>query len=108
MKFKGILKRKKIIIAVIILCTFIAIFFTTFTIKIVKKAQLSKMEQVPLLTYDIAEENEDTGVFKILVKITSIDGIETIKYKDSNNGEEITLFCKRKKYSRNRLFCKGI
>ena len=104
MKFKEIFKTKKLIVVAIIVFTIIAISLASLTVGIVRVAQRRKMEQTPLLTYDIVEEDEDTGIFEILVKITSVDGIETIKYKDSNNDEEITLFCRRKKYSWNRLY----
>ena len=83
MKFKEILKTKKLIGVAIIVVAIIAISLASLTVGIIRIAQRRKMEQIPLLTYDLVEENEDTGIFKILVKITSADGIETIKYKDS-------------------------
>ena len=104
MKFKEILKTKKLIGVAIIVVAIIAISLASLTVGIIRIAQRRKMEQIPLLTYDLVEENEDTGIFKILVKITSADGIETIKYKDSNNNEEMVLYCRRKKYSGNRLY----
>lgn len=36
------------------------------------------------------------GEYNILIKITSLSGIETIKYKKLNSNDEMTLYCKEK------------
>jgi len=95
-RIKEIIKKKQFIILAIIVCTIMVISLTSLTVNIIKQEQIKRMQETPLLTYEIKSENDDEEIFNILIKITSVDGIETIKYKDSNNDKEITLFCKGK------------
>ena len=84
------IKAKKlliILIAIVILASCI-ITIATQTIK----RNIQEIEERPLLEYEIKGKAENNK-YNLLVKINSIDGIETVKYISSTNGEEIQLYC---------------
>ena len=95
---KNILKSKKqkiiIVIAIIIFC-----FLATIGIKFKIDQTIAyrkQLEEKPLLEYEIKKKINDNNMYHILIKINSIDGIETVKYQSQRNGEEIELNCKGK------------
>ena len=90
---KQLMKNKKIFITAIIVFTIIAISLVTITYQVVRIVETRKMEQAPLLQYEIVDTKGEE-VFEILITITSLDGIENITYKKVNSDDEITLYCK--------------
>lgn len=61
---------------------------------IVRIIRIKRLENKPLLEYEVKERNDDNCL--LLVKVNSTDGIETIKYVDSKNGKPVELACKNK------------
>lgn len=93
-----VLKNKKIVFIAIAVAV-IAIFSCFITVRIVQNIEIKKMAEQPLLQYEVIrneDEDEDQKEFDILIKLTSVDGIETVKYKKINSDEEMILNCNGK------------
>ncbi len=94
MKKEKIIKlfTNKIIIFSAIAILAIAILALFVEKPIVRNPQKEKMATEPLLQYEVINKIQDNE-YKLLVKIISEDGLETITYKQPETNEEITVAC---------------
>ena len=86
---------KKILIivaSIIILASFIKIATT----QIVRQIRIKQLEDKPLLEYELKEFSDYDEACKIVVKITNVDGIETVKYTSQKTNKEVELNCNGK------------
>lgn len=74
-------KKALIIITIILLC---AVCIIPGTIIITREIQKKNLEGKPLLEYEI-KGKQDNKHYQIIAKVNSVDGIEKVEYKDSNN-----------------------
>ena len=86
-------KKLIIIIASIFL---LASFVIVVTTQIVRQVRIKQLENKPLLEYEIKDLMDDEETCKILVKVTSAEGIESIKYISQQNQNEVELKCNGK------------
>ncbi len=82
-------KFKKILILVVIFAL-LASCIITLTMQTIKQIQIKKIEDKPLLEYEVKNRINRT-TYEIVVRINSADGIESISYIDQNTNNEIKL-----------------
>ena len=86
-------KKIMIIVASILL---LASFITVITTQIVNQIRIKQLESKSLIEYEIKEFMEDGETCKVLIKINSVEGIETIKYISQQTKNEVELRCNGK------------
>ena len=86
-------KKIMIIVASILL---LASFITVITTQIVNQIRIKQLESKSLIEYEIKELMEDGETCKILIKVNSVEGIETIKYISQQTNSEVELKCNGK------------
>ena len=86
---KKLSKKNKIIILVIAIIL-VASCIIAFTTQIIRKIQIKKLENKPLLEYEI-KNKIDSKTYEILIRVNSIDGIENIKYINPKTNDEVQL-----------------
>lgn len=80
-------KKQKIILLIVLLV--VASCITTFSVQIVKQIRKSILAKHELLEWKIQERDRYTA--KILIKVTSVEGIEQIEFPDGD-----ILYCNNK------------
>ena len=88
---KNISKKKILIFAIILLICIISIIMSV-GISTKNKNIKAQMETKPLLEYEI-KNKENNNKYSILVKINSVDGLETVKYTNEKTKEEVKINC---------------
>ena len=91
---KKLSKKNKIIILVIAIILLISCI-TTFATQIIRQIQIKKLENKPLLEYEI-KNKIDSKTYEILIKVNSIDGIESIKYINQKTNNEVEIKANKK------------
>lgn len=93
---KKVSKNKKATIILILALILIVICITIFTAHGIKKQlqKVKELENKPLIEYEIKEQVDEENC-KILIKINSVEALETVKYLNKNN-EEVELNCHEK------------
>ena len=86
-------KKIMIIVASILL---LASFITVITTQIVNQIRIKQLESKSLIEYEIKEFMEDGETCKVLIKVNSVEGIETIKYISQQTKNEVELRCNGK------------
>ena len=86
-------KKIMLIVASILL---LASFITVITTQIVNQIRIKQLESKSLIEYEIKELMEDGETCKILIKVNSVEGIETIKYIGQQTNSEVELKCNGK------------
>lgn len=102
MKKEKIMKlvKNKIIIFSAIALVAIAIFACFVVTPIVRNNQKAKLASEPLFQYDVMNlgqdddgEDDPNKEYKLLIKITSVDGLESITYKKQGTDEDVIIYC---------------
>ena len=88
---KNLSKKKIIVFAIILLICIISIIMSVGISTRNKKIK-AQMETKPLLEYEI-KNKENNNKYSILVKINSVDGLETVKYTSQRTKEEVEINC---------------
>lgn len=98
-KIMKIVKNKIIIFSTIALVA-IAIFACFVVTPIVRNNQKAKLASEPLFQYDVMNlgqdddgEDDPNKEYKLLIKITSVDGLESITYKKQGTDEDVIIYC---------------
>ena len=73
------LKFNKKILIIVASIIILASFITIATTQIVRQIRIKQLEDKPLLEYELKEFSDYDEACKIVVKITNVDGIETVK-----------------------------
>ena len=94
-KFSNFKINKKIMIIVASILL-LASFITVITTQIVNQIRIKQLESKSLIEYEIKEFMEDGETCKVLIKINSVEGIETIKYISQQTKNEVELRCNGK------------
>lgn len=90
------LKFNKKIVIIVASIIILASFITIATTQIVKQIQIKNLENKPILEYELKKFSDYDENCEILVKINSIDGIETVKYISPKTNKEVELNCNGK------------
>ena len=90
------LKFSKKIVIIVASIIILASFITIATAQIVKQIQIKNLENKPILEYELKKFSDYDENCEILVKINSIDGIETVKYISPKTNKEVELNCNGK------------
>ena len=84
-KIKKLSKTKRIIL-ILVAIIILSICIISATIQITKQIKIKQLESKPILEYEI-KQKIDSKKYQILVKVNSTEGIESIKYINSDNRE---------------------
>ena len=90
------LKINKKIMLIVASILLLASFITVITTQIVNQIRIKQLESKSLIEYEIKEFMEDGETCKVLIKINSVEGIETIKYISQQTKNEVELRCNGK------------
>ena len=90
------LKINKKIMLIVASILLLASFITVITTQIVNQIRIKQLESKSLIEYEIKELMEDGETCKILIKVNSVEGIETIKYISQQTNSEVELKCNGK------------
>ena len=90
------LKINKKIMLIVASILLLASFITVITTQIVNQIRVKQLESKSLIEYEIKEFMEDGETCKVLIKINSVEGIETIKYISQQTKNEVELRCNGK------------
>jgi len=90
------LKINKKIMLIVTSILLLASFITVITTQIVNQIRIKQLESKSLIEYEIKEFMEDGETCKVLIKINSVEGIETIKYISQQTKNEVELRCNGK------------
>ena len=90
------LKINKKIMLIVASILLLASFITVITTQIVNQIRIKQLESKSLIEYEIKEFMEDGETCKVLIKINSVEGIETIKYISQQTNSEVELKCNGK------------
>lgn len=90
------LKINKKIIIIVASIFLLASFITIVTTQIVRQIRIKQLEDKPLLEYVLKEVIDYDEKCKIVVKITNVDGLETVKYISPKTNKEVELKCNGK------------
>ena len=90
------LKINKKIMLIVASILLLASFITVITTQIVNQIRIKQLESKSLIEYEIKELMEDGETCKILIKVNSVEGIETIKYIGQQTNSEVELKCNGK------------
>lgn len=92
---KKILKNKKLIIvlAILLIAIILIISTTTLITRVNTKKQKEELSNFSWEAQSFVLNDDYTYTFNVLVIVSELDGIQTIKYE--KNGKEIVLTCNR-------------